>query len=160
MPAIGDTICSLHFSSRWLHLLWSSLWPWMSQKLALFLFSFSWVVFQSTYGTQPLSPEYRGWTFCCFHVLGMVNSAAMNIRVDLSFLCRICPYTQRSVRLPNPRVDLFVDLKDPFFHFLSPSLPIYISAHLYIPPIHLQFLQGLFVDILRMSLLSEAKWDW
>ena len=44
----------------------------------------------------------------CFHVLAIVNSAAVNIRVHVSFQIRVFPDTRPGVELRNHMATLFL----------------------------------------------------
>ena len=47
------------------------------------------VIFHGIYVPQLLHPFICRWTYSCFHVLAIANSAEMNIRVHVSFLILI-----------------------------------------------------------------------
>jgi len=71
--------------SDWLHSVWESLVPSMLLQMALFCSFYGWVVFHCVYIPRRPNPIICRWTFGCFHVLAIVNSAAMNMQVHVSF---------------------------------------------------------------------------
>ena len=60
-------------------------------------FFFGWVAFHSVYVPHLLYPFTCLWNTGCFHILAIVNSAARNIGVHVSFWVRVfCGYMSRS----------------------------------------------------------------
>ena len=78
------------FFSVWLHLVWYSLGPSMLLQMPLF-HSFLWLsnIALYIYMLHLLKPVTYQWTFGLFHVLGIVNNAAVTIGVRLSFWIRV-----------------------------------------------------------------------
>ena len=68
-----------------LHLVWESLVPFMLPQMALFFLFYGWVVFHCVYVPHLQYPFIYWWTLGCFHVSAIINSAAMNIWVHVSF---------------------------------------------------------------------------
>ena len=67
-----------------LHSIWQSLGPLMSLQKTQFC-SFLWLIFHCTFVTRLLYPFVCQWAFRLLPWLAIVNSAAMNIRVHVSF---------------------------------------------------------------------------
>ena len=67
-----------------IHSVWQSLDPSTLLQIALFLFN-DWVIFHCMYVSHLLYLFICGWTFRCFSCLSIVNNAAMNISVHISF---------------------------------------------------------------------------
>ena len=61
----------------WLHLVWSSLGLSMLLLIALFHSFYGWIIFHSIHLSHLLYPSVNG-CIGCFHVMVIVNSAAMN----------------------------------------------------------------------------------
>ena len=54
-------------------------------KWHYFIHFYGWVIFRCIYVPHLLYPFICRWTFRCFHVLVIVNNAAMNIGMHVSF---------------------------------------------------------------------------
>ena len=84
--------------SVWLHLVWSSLGPFMLLQMALF-HSFLWLSNNSLHMCTTSSlfiPRFMD-NLCCFYALAIVNSAAMNTGIHVSFWIVVFPgYMPRS----------------------------------------------------------------
>ena len=70
------------FLSNLLHLVWLSLGPSMLLQMALFHSLYGWVIFHCIY-VHLLYPFLFNGHLGCFHVLTIVNSPAVNIRVEI-----------------------------------------------------------------------------
>ena len=76
---------SIYFSlSDLLHLGWESIDPSMLLHMVL-LFFYGWVVLHCVYMPHLLNPFICWWTFMLLPCLGIVNRAAMNMGVHVSF---------------------------------------------------------------------------
>ena len=71
------------------HLVWESLVASVLLQMALFCPFYGWVVLHCVYAPHLLNPFLCQWTFRCFHVLAIVDSATVNIRVRVSFWMKV-----------------------------------------------------------------------
>ena len=86
------------FSSFRLHSLWQSPGPFTSLQMTQFCPLYGWITFCCLYELQLLYSTLCWWTFRIFHVLDIVNSAAISIGVHVSFWIMVfSQYMPRSV---------------------------------------------------------------
>ena len=108
-----------------LHLVWDSIVPSMLLQMALFCSFYGWLVFHCVYMPHLPNPIICPWTFGLFHELAIVNSAARNMRVHVSFLKKVLSGYMHKIGIAGSYVSSMYG----FLRYLHTVLIVVVQAY-------------------------------